>query len=109
MEGFRGRPRKDTSIENFGGYKIEVKERLKERERQALRNKAKEEKRLEIYGGLREDIGIKTYLHSLMDSAKKLKLRFRVGDLDLPERRKRLPVVGRRRTWLQICACVAQQ
>ena len=32
---------------------------------------------------------IKTYLHGPMDYAKKLKLRFRVGDLDLPERRKR--------------------
>ena len=29
------------------------------------------------------------YLHGPMDYAKKLKLRFRVGDLDLPERRKR--------------------
>ena len=40
------------------------------------------------YGGLREDIGMKTYLHGLMDYAKNLKLRFRVGDLDLSERRK---------------------
>ena len=31
---------------------------------------------------------MKTYLHGLMDYAKTLKLRFRVGDLDLPERRK---------------------
>ena len=38
---------------------------------------------------MREDIGMKTYLHGQMDYAKKLKLRFRVGDLDLPERRKR--------------------
>ena len=48
----------------------------------------KEEKHLEIYGGLREDIGMKTNLRP-MDYAKKLKLRLRVGDLDLPERRKR--------------------
>ena len=76
---------------------------------------------------------MKTYLHGPMDYAKKLKLRFRVRDLDLPERRKRytssreekdvatkgtwtyqkeekdIPAVGRRRTWLQICARVAQQ
>ena len=32
---------------------------------------------------------MKTYLHGPMDYAKNLKLRFRVGDLDLPERRKR--------------------
>ena len=37
--------------------------------------------------GLREDIGMKTYLHGPMDQAKNLKLRFRAGDLDLPERR----------------------
>ena len=34
---------------------------------------------------MREDIGTKTYLHGY---AKMLKLRFRVGNLDLPERRK---------------------
>ena len=49
----------------------------------------KEEKHLEIHGGLREDIGMKTYLHGPMDYAKNLKVRSRVGDLDLPERRKR--------------------
>ena len=54
-----------------------------------LRNKVKEEKHLEMYGGLREVIGMKTYLHGPMDYAKKLKLRFRVGNLDLPEVRKR--------------------
>ena len=49
----------------------------------------KEEKHLEIYGGLREYVGMKTYLHGRTDYAKKLKLRFRVGDLGLPERGKR--------------------
>ena len=32
---------------------------------------------------------MKIYLHGQMDYAKKLKLRFRVGDLDLPGKRKR--------------------
>ena len=32
---------------------------------------------------------MKTYLHGPMDYAKKLKLRFRVGNLDLPEKRKK--------------------
>ena len=67
----------------------------------------KEEKQLEIYRGFREDIGIKGYLHGPMDYAKKPKLRLRVGDLDLPEKRD-IPVVGRRRKWLQICARVLQ-
>ena len=31
---------------------------------------------------------MKTYLHGPMDYSKKLKPRFRVGDLGLPERRK---------------------
>ena len=42
-----------------------------------------------MYGRLREEIGMKTYLHGPMDYAKTLKLRFRLGDPDLPERRKR--------------------
>ena len=32
---------------------------------------------------------MKNYLHGPMDYAKRLKLRFCVGNLDLPERRKR--------------------
>ena len=47
----------------------------------------KEQKHLEMYGGLGEDIGMKTYLHGPMDHAKKRKVRFR--DLDLLETRKR--------------------
>ena len=39
------------STEKFGGYKTQVKERIEKRERLALRNKVKEEKSLEIYGG----------------------------------------------------------
>ena len=62
---------------------------MEERERPALRNKVNEEKHSEIYRELREDIGMKTYLHGQMDHAKKLNLRFRVGNLDLPGRRKR--------------------
>ena len=96
------------SIEKFGGYKTKVKERVQQRERLALRNKVKEEKHLEIYGGLRKDIGMKTYLHGPMNFAKKLKLRFREGNLDLREGRD-IPVLGKRRTWVHMCARVAQQ
>ena len=54
------------TIEKFGGYKTEVKGRTETMERLALRNKVKEEERLliEIYGGLREDIGMKKYINS---------------------------------------------
>ena len=55
------------SIEKFGGYKTEVKERIETRERLALRNKVKEEEHLEIYGGFSEETGMKTYLHGPMD------------------------------------------
>ena len=58
---------------------------MEERERLPLIKEVKEEKHLEMYGGLREDIGMETYLHGPMDYAKKLKLRSRVGDLDLPK------------------------
>ena len=71
----------------------------------------KEEKHVEIYGGLREEIGMKTYLHGQMDYAKTLKLRFRVRDLDLSERRKRYTstVVDGRRKMMYRYALVAKQ
>ena len=74
----------------FGADKREVKDRTNRRERLALRNKVKEEEHLEIFVGSREEVAMNMYLHGPMDYAKTLKLRLRVGDLDLPERRKRL-------------------
>ena len=61
-------------IEDFGGSKTELKERIEERERLALRNKVKEEKHLVMFGELREDIGMKPYLHDPIDYVKRLKL-----------------------------------
>ena len=43
---------------------------------------------MDVHGGLRENIGMATYLHGSITYAKKLKLRFHVGDSNLPERRK---------------------
>ena len=66
----------------------------------------KGEEHLEIYGGLREKIGMKTFLHGLLDYAKTQKLRFRVGDLDLPERRKRYTSSqGEEEEDAQMCPC----
>ena len=62
MEGYRRNPRKNMSIEKFWGYKTPLKGRIERRERLALRNKVKEEEHLdiyEVYGGLRENIGMK--------------------------------------------------
>ena len=49
----------------------------------------KQDTHLRDIQGWREDIGMKTYLHGPTDYyAKKPKLRFCVGHLDLPKRRK---------------------
>ena len=58
------------SIEEFGGYKTVVKERIEERERLALRKKGEIGEPLRDIRGLREGIGMKTYLHGPMDCAK---------------------------------------
>ena len=55
------------SKDKFAGNKTEVNEKIEIRERLALRSKVKEEEELEIYGGLREEIGMKTYLHGPVD------------------------------------------
>ena len=73
--------------------------------RLALRNRVKEENYLEIYGRLREDMGMKTYLHGPMDYLQTLKVRFRLGGPGPTRKQKE----AGRRTWLQICARVAQQ
>ena len=48
---------------------------------------------------------MKTYLHGPMDYANTLKLRFRVGDLDLPERRKRYTSSPGEEQEAQMCPC----
>ena len=78
-------------------------------ERLALVNNVKAEKHLEIYGELREDVGMKPYLHGPMYYAKTAETAISCWGAG-PTRKKKdnIPVVGRR-TWLQICARVAQQ
>ena len=70
------------------------------------KGEASAKKQGEIGGTLQRFIGMKTCLHGPLDYAKTLKLRFRVGDLDLSERRG-MPVVGRRRMKYHRCALVA--
>ena len=84
------------SIGESAGYKTKVRDMIEIREKGALRCKVDKEEHLKIYGGLKEGIGMKEYLHGPLDAAKNLKLRFRVGDLDLPERRKRYVTKSRR-------------
>ena len=99
---------KTLSIETFAGYNLEVKSIIEIRETLALRNKAKEKEYLRDLRGFREEIRMKTYLHGAMDYVKTMKLRIRVGDLDLPERRG-VPVVEGRTKMMHICALVAKQ
>ena len=49
-------------------------------------------------------LSMKTYLRGPMDYAKTLKLRFRVGDLDLPERRKGY-TTSEKEEEAQMCPC----
>ena len=77
------------SAERFRRYKTEVEENIERRERLAPKNKVESEKHLRDIRGSSEGIGMKTYLHGPIDFAKTLNLRLFVGDLDLPERRKR--------------------
>ena len=74
------------SIGENAGYKTKVRGMIETREKGALRCKVDKEEHLKIYGGVQEGIGMKAYLHGLLDGTKNLKLPFRVGDLDLPER-----------------------
>ena len=114
MEGYRRKPRRDTvrggvcGVQDRSKRKDRNKGKAEIRERLALRNKVKEEKHLEIYGGLRETIGMKTCLHGPMDYAKTLKLQFRLGGPDLPERRKRYASSRGERKYHR-CAHVAKQ
>lgn len=59
---------------------------------------------------LRQGIGMNTYLYGPMDFTKTLKLRFRLGDLDLSERtRKRTNSREEEEVNTQICAPVGKQ
>ena len=91
MEGVGGNKNEIMSIEDVGEYKTKV-DMIELREMKSLRQNVDEEDHLKIYGGLIEGMGMKTCLHGPIDYAKNFKLRFRIGDLDLPERRG-LPVV----------------
>ena len=48
---------------------------------------------------------MKTYLNGPVDYAKRLKLRLRVGDLDLPERRKRYIISREEDVATNMCPC----
>lgn len=61
---------------------------MRTREIKISRRSVHEKGHLEIHGRLRKGMGVETCLHSPMEAAKRLKLKLRVGDLDLPERKR---------------------
>ena len=72
----------------------------------ALRNKVKEEKHLKYIREVKKRNTNEHVLHGPVDYAKMLKLRFRVGDLDLPERRKRYTSSRKEEEeYAQMCPC----
>ena len=79
-----GNQDKILSTEKFGGYKIEVKERMERRERLALRNKVKEEERLRDNTGIDRNENEFARPNGLRENAETT---ICVRDLDLPERR----------------------
>ena len=58
------------SIGESAGYKTKVRDMMETREKGALRCEVDKEEHLKIYGGLKEGIGMKAYLHGPLDSAK---------------------------------------
>ena len=85
------------------GYNPKVNEMIERRRRLVLRNKVKEEELLRQLRGLREEIGVKTYLHDPTDCAKTLKLPFSCRGRE-PVRRKRCSS-GRGRRCIDVRPC----
>ena len=108
MEGVRRRPRRYTVYREV--WRAQDRSKRKKRRKGKVSTK-KEGERGET---LTDILGVKGRYWDENAFARpnglreKLKLRLRVEDLDLPERRD-IPVVGRRRKWMHICARVAQQ
>ena len=89
MRGYRGKPKRcDLHREGWEVQSRSRRNNINEKKASATKEGVIG-KYLEIYGGLKEGMGMKMYSYGLVDFAKtlNLKLRFRVNDLDLPERR----------------------
>ena len=74
------------SIEDVGEYKTKVGDTIELRAMKSLRQKVEEEEHLEIYGGLREGIGMKNILTWPTRLRKKLKIT--ILDRSRPTRKK---------------------
>lgn len=78
---------------------VEVRDNSEQKDRRTSAKKEVDDKEHpKIHGGVEEGIGIETHLNGPMDYARKLKLRLRVGDPDLPGRKRDMPIVGEAQT-----------
>ena len=92
-------------METFGGYKTEAKEGMEIWSRLALRNTVKQEYiRDRNENVFARPIGLPQWTGP-MDYAKMLKLWFRAGDLDLPERKKGYTSRKEEGKYAQMCPC----
>ena len=97
------------SIEKFDGSKTEVKERIEEMEKLALRNMVNEEERLrDIRGveGIYWNENVSARPNGLREKAEPA-ISCRAPE-PYQKKERDVPVVGRR-TWMHICGRVAQQ
>ena len=103
MEGYRRTPRRVDVRRDVW----EVQDGSRRNDRNKGKASAKKQgKILSKLRGIREVSerkGMKSHLRGPMGFAKTLKLRFRVGDLDLPQRRKR--GIPGEEVDAQLCAC----
>lgn len=81
--------RETTGAESLEGCKKSISEAFEKREAESLRKETKEKEVLEVYGRLNEGIGFKEYLDGPLDEGTRIKVKFRTGDIDLRERRRR--------------------
>ena len=106
MEGYRRKPRRDTvHREKVCGVQDKSTRRGIDKGKASARKQGERGGTLRDLLKRREEIGMKTYLRGPIDYAKTLKLQFRVGDLDLPERRKRYASSREGEEIAQMCPC----
>lgn len=96
MEGHRKNEDELMSMGECDGYMTGVRHML-EIIGEAPRLNVDEDEHSKIKGVLREGMRMEKYLHGPKDFAEKVKRRFRVEDLDLPERKKSISVVEKRK------------
>ena len=105
MQIYRRKLRRDTVRRDVCGVQGRSKIIDRKEGKLAIGHKVEEEEHVGIYGRSREEIRMKTYSDDPLYYATTLKLRFRVGDLDLPERRKWYATSRDQEDRAQMCPC----